>query len=70
MIVNIESWFITYLSLAKAAIVFVDRMSETVEHLKRKVATLKRESEELQLYKRDIDWLKTLKKRLVRNGFD
>jgi len=45
-------------------------MSEAVEQLKRKVASLKRESEELRRYKRDIDWLKTLQKKLVRDGFD
>jgi len=45
-------------------------MSEAVEHLRRKVEGLKRESEELQRYKRDIDWLKTLQKKLVREGFD
>jgi len=45
-------------------------MSEAVENFKRKVARLKRESEELQRYKRDIDWLKTLQKKLVREGFD
>jgi len=45
-------------------------MSESVEQVKRKVASLKRESEELQRYKRDIDWLKTLQKKLVRDGFD
>jgi len=68
--VNIEFWFITYLFLGEVAVVFVDEMSEAVEHLKRKVASLKRESEELQRYKSDIDWIKTLKKKLVRNGFD
>ena len=45
-------------------------MTEAVEQLKRKVASLKRESEELQRYKQDIDWLKTLKKKLVRESFD
>ncbi len=67
---NIEFWFITYLFLRDVAVVFVDGMSEAVEHLKRKVDSLKRDSEELQRYKRDIDWIKTLKKKLVRNGFD
>jgi len=46
------------------------RVSEAVEQLKRKVASLMEESEELKRYKRDIDWLKTLQKRLVRDGFD
>jgi len=45
-------------------------MSEAVEQLRCKVASLSRESEELQRYKRDIDWLKTLQKKLVRDGFD
>lgn len=45
-------------------------MSEAVQHFRRKVASLKRESEELQRYKRDIDWLRTLQKKLVREGFD
>jgi hypothetical protein len=38
-------------------------MGEAVEQLKRKVAGPTRESEELQRYKRDIDWLKTLQKK-------
>jgi len=46
------------------------RLSEAVEQLRRRVASLARESEELQRYKRDIDWLKTLQKKLVRHGFD
>ncbi|HKZ94546.1 MAG TPA: hypothetical protein VJ249_08220 [Candidatus Bathyarchaeia archaeon] len=45
-------------------------MSEGIEQLKRKVASLKKESEELQRYRRDIDWLKTLQRKLVRDGFD
>jgi len=45
-------------------------MSEAVEQLKRKVASVVRESEELQRYRRDIDWLKTLQKRVVKDGFD
>ena len=45
-------------------------MSEAVEQFKRKVASLKKEAEELQRYRRDIDWLKTLQKKLVREGFD
>jgi len=58
------------LSQGKSTAVPVARMSEAVEHFKRKVASLKKESEELQRYKRDIDWLKTLQKKLVREGFD
>jgi len=49
---------------------WVLRMSEAVERLKRKVAGLVRESEELQRYKRDIDWLRALRVKLVRDGFD
>lgn len=49
---------------------FVDGMSEAVERLKRKVASLMKESKELQRYERDIDWLKTLQKRIVKEGFD
>ena len=45
-------------------------LSEAVEELKRKVAGLVRESEELQRYKRDIDWLRTLQKKIVRNSHD
>lgn len=45
-------------------------MGEAIEQLKRKVASLTKESEELQRYKRDIDWLKTLQKKLVKDGFD
>jgi prefoldin subunit 5 len=45
-------------------------MSEAVEQLKRKVASLSKESEELRRFKRDVDWLKTLQKKLVTDGFD
>jgi len=45
-------------------------MSGAVEQLRRKVASLSREAEELQRYKRDIDWLKTLQRKVVRDGFD
>ena len=45
-------------------------MGEAVEQLKRRVASLTRESEELQRYKRDMDWLKTLQKKIVKNEFD
>ena len=45
-------------------------MSGVVEQLKRKVASLTKESEELQRQRRDIDWLKTLQKKLVRKDFD
>jgi prefoldin subunit 5 len=45
-------------------------MGEAIEQLKRKVASLTKESEELQRYKRDFDWLKTLQKRIVQEGFD
>jgi len=68
--VNIELCFITYFSSKVGFFVFVVVMSEAVEQLKRKVAGLTKESEELQRFKRAIDWLKTLEKRLVRDGFD
>ena len=49
---------------------FVVAMSESVEQLKRKVASLTKEAEELQRYKKDIDWLRTLRKKVAKNGFD
>src|SRR3990170_5760778 len=66
LIVNTDFSFITYLSQKKLAFVFVEVMSEAIEQLKRKVASLTKESEELQRQRRDIDWLKTLQKKLVR----
>jgi len=48
----------------------VEKLSEAIEQLKRKVASLREESEELESFRRDIDWLKTLRKKRVRNGFD
>jgi len=45
-------------------------MSEAVEQLRRKVASLAREWEELQRYKRDLDWLKKLQQRIVKDIFD
>ncbi len=45
-------------------------MSGAVEQLKRKVASLSKESEELRRFKRDVDWLKTLQKKIVTDGFD
>lgn len=45
-------------------------MNEALEQLKRKVDSLKKESEELQRYKKEIDWLKTLQKKLVKDDFD
>ena len=70
LIVNTDFSFITYLSQKKLASVFVEKMGEAIEQLKRKVASLTKESEELQRYKRDVDWLKTVQKKLVRDGFD
>lgn len=67
---NIESCFITYFSPKTVASDLVDKMTEALEQLKRKVANLKKESEELQRYKKEIDWLKTLQKRLVKDEFD
>jgi prefoldin subunit 5 len=65
-----ESCFITYFSLEEVASDLVDEMTEAIEQLKRKVASLKKESEELQRYKKEIDWLKTLQKKLVKDDFD
>lgn len=48
----------------------MEKLSEAIEQLKRKVTSLKEESEELESFRRDIDWLKTLLKKRVRNGFD
>ena len=45
-------------------------MGEAVEQLKRRVASLTKESEELQRFKKDIDWLKILQKKFVKEGFD
>jgi len=45
-------------------------MSEAVEQLKRRVASLVREGEELQRYRRDIDWLKTMQQKLVKDRYD
>jgi hypothetical protein len=49
---------------------FVVDMSESVEQLKRKVAGLMKDSEELRRFRRDIDWLKTLQKKVVKDKFD
>jgi len=70
LIVDIDFGFIMHLFLVGLRVFFVGMMSEAVEHFKRKVAGLKKESEELERFKRDIDWLKTLQKKLVRDGFD
>ena len=59
-----------YLSSLRYACVFVVAMSESVEHLKRKVASLMKESEELKRFRKDIDWLKTLQKKVVKDRFD
>ena len=45
-------------------------MSDAIEELKRKVALLNKESEELRRFKKDIDWLKTLQKKLSKEEFD
>ena len=70
LFLNIDFCFITYLSQVGLAIVFVADMSESVEQLKRKVAGLMKESEELHRFRRDIDWLKTLQKKVVKDKFD
>jgi hypothetical protein len=43
---------------------------DDVEHIRRKVASLMKESEELQRYKKDLDWLRTLQKKLVKERLD
>jgi hypothetical protein len=68
--VNIDSCFITYFCSNSLVVVFVVGMTESVEQLKRKVAGLMKESEELNRFRKDIDWLKTLQKRVVKNKFD
>jgi len=70
LISNIDSSFITYFSPETVASDLVDEMTEALEQLKRKVASLKKESEELQRYRKEIDWLKTLQKKLVKDDFD
>jgi len=45
-------------------------MSEAIDQLRRRVAGLTKEFKELQSYKKDIEWLKTLEKKLVKEGFD
>jgi hypothetical protein len=45
-------------------------MSEGVDQLRRRVAGLTQEFKELQRYKTDIEWLKTLRKKLVEEEFD
>ena len=67
---DIESGFITYLFPVWYALVFVVVLSEGVEQLKRKVDGLMRESEELKRFRKDIDWLKSLQKKVVKDRFD
>ncbi len=43
---------------------------DDVEQMKRKVASLMKESRELQRFQKDIEWLKTLRKKVAKNGFD
>jgi hypothetical protein len=45
-------------------------MNEEIEQLKRKVTSLVKESEELQRYRKDIDWLKTLQQKLIKDKYD
>jgi hypothetical protein len=49
---------------------FVVDMDESVEQLKRKVEGLMKDSEDLNRFRKDIDWLKTLQKRVVKDKFD
>lgn len=51
-------------------VVFVVDMGESVEQLKRKVAGLMKDSEDLNRFRKDIDWLKTIQKRVVKDKFD
>jgi hypothetical protein len=67
---NIDLRFITYFALDWLVVVFVVDMTESVEQLKRKVAGLMKESEELNRFRKDIDWLKTLQKKVVKAKFD
>jgi len=70
LIVNTDFSFITYLFQEGWLCALVEKMSEAVEQLRRKVSSLAKECEELQRYRSDIDWLKTLQKKVVKDGFD
>jgi hypothetical protein len=65
-----DSCFITYFYCEWVVVVFVVGMGESVEQLKRKVAGLMKESEDLNRFRKDIDWLKTLQKKVLKDKFD
>ncbi len=49
---------------------FVVDMDDSVEQLKRKVASLMKDSEDLNRFRKDIDWLKTIQKKVLKDKFD
>ena len=49
---------------------FVVDMDDSVEQLKRKVANLMKDSEDLNRFRKDIDWLKMIQKKVVKAKFD
>ena len=67
---NIDSRFITHFCSDWVVVVFVVDMEDSVEQLKRKVANLMKDSEDLNRFRKDIDWLKTIQKRVVKDKFD
>jgi hypothetical protein len=69
LVVSTDSYFITYLFHECLALCLWVKMNEAVEQLKRRVASLLREFEELH-YRKDIDWLKTLQQKLVKDRYD
>jgi hypothetical protein len=70
LLVNIDLCFITYFCSKWTVVVFVLDMTESVEQLKRKVANLMQDSEDLNRFRKDIDWLKTIQKKVVKDKFD
>ena len=67
---NIDLCFITYFFERLVYAFLWVGMNEAVEQLRRRVAALTKEFEELESYKKDIEWLKTLQKKLIKEGFD
>jgi len=71
LIVGIDFGFIMVLFREAGSMVFVGCvLGDAVEQLRRKVASLVREGEELQRFRRDIDWLKAMQKKIVKSGVD
>ena len=66
---NLDLCFITYFFEKLVYAFFVVIVNEVVEQLKRRVAGLTKEFEELKSYKKEIDRFKTMQK-LVKEGFD